>query len=200
MSLLFVSVSIFMDWQKLKYVFTFVFVVLIHANDFSCYHLCLSLCTKVCGFIEPTTSLTGEENLHLSLFAVSSLSIIISTTISTYEWWSCSPCDLLTESKHLEHSHFYEGSCCLIFLYYIFFRFGVMSVCWCLNWCCLSVCWYLYWFWCVCVLMFYWYCFVCLFMFLFVLIWPLLMSVLMLFCLSGDVCIDVVLSVCWCFY
>ena len=59
MSLL-VSVSIFMDWQKLEYLLTFVFSVLIHANDFSCY-LCLSLCTKVCVFIEPTTSIPAKR-------------------------------------------------------------------------------------------------------------------------------------------
>ena len=41
--------SIFVDWQKLRCLLTFEFMVLILVNDFSCY-LCLSLCTKFRGF------------------------------------------------------------------------------------------------------------------------------------------------------
>ena len=52
-----------MDWQKLKYFLTFVFVILIHANAFSCY-LCLSMCTKVCGFIVPTTSIFAKREFR----------------------------------------------------------------------------------------------------------------------------------------
>jgi hypothetical protein len=121
-----------------------------------------------------------KENLDLWWLAVCSLSVILSTTISTYKWWSCSPCDLLTESKHLLHSHFYESSCCLIFFYCISFRFGVficvgLSVCRCSYLC----------------------CFVNLLMFLLVFLVCLLMFLLVLFSLSVDVCIAVVLSVCW---
>ena len=121
-----------------------------------------------------------KENLDLWWLAVCSLSVILSTTISTYTWWSCSPCDLLTDSKHLLHSHFYESSCCLIFLYCISFRFGVficvgLSVCRCSYLC----------------------CFVNLLMFLLVFLVCLLMFLLVLFSLSVDVCIAVVLSVCW---
>ena len=152
-----------------------------------------------------------KENLDLWWLGVCSLSVILSTTISTYKWWSCSPCDLLTESKHPLHSHFYESLCCLIFLYCISFRFGVficigLSVCWCSYLCCfvdllmfllvlfclsvdvfIDVVWFVCW--CfhlccfVCLLMFYWCCFVCL---------------LMLLCFSVNVCINIVLSVCWC--
>jgi hypothetical protein len=113
-----------------------------------------------------------KENLDLWWLAVCSLSVILPTTISTYKWWSCSPCDLLTESKHLLHSHFYESSCFLIFLYCISFRFGVFicvgsSVCWCSYLCCFV---------------------------------DLLMFLLVLFCLSVDVFIVVVWFVCWCFH
>jgi hypothetical protein len=63
-----------------------------------------------------------------------------------------------------KHSHFYESSCFLIFLYCISFRFGVFicvgsSVCWCSY-----LCWFV----------------------------DLLMFLLVLFCLSVDVFIGVV--------
>jgi len=44
--------SFHVDWQNLRCLLTFSFVVLILANDFSCY-LCFSFCIQFCGLIEP---------------------------------------------------------------------------------------------------------------------------------------------------
>jgi hypothetical protein len=163
-----------MDWQKLKYFwhlcswFWYMQMPFLVIYAFPCALKFVVLLFQLLVY-------SRKENLDLWWLAVCSLSVILSTTISTYKWWSCSPCDLLTESKHLLHSHFYESSCCLIFLYCISFRYGFSFVLFCLSvdvliCVVLSICW-----------CFYWCCFVCLLMFL-----------LVLSCLSVDVFIGVV--------
>jgi hypothetical protein len=67
-------VSIFVNRQKLKCSLTLELMVLILANDFSCY-LCLRLCTKFRGLIEPTKNhgtwyLTNKNEFKGPIFMV----------------------------------------------------------------------------------------------------------------------------------
>lgn len=70
--------SIFVDWQKLRCSLIFEIVVLVLACDFCCY-LCLSLCTKFCGFIEPMKNLkiAGLTTLGKNTCDMTSLSVDI---------------------------------------------------------------------------------------------------------------------------
>ena len=61
--------SIFVDLQKLRCSLKFEFLVLMLANDFSCY-LCFSMCTEFRGFIEKTKKYENWYTTNKNEFTV----------------------------------------------------------------------------------------------------------------------------------